>query len=54
MTTSRYAVPLAEIERVHVPRDEQVEEHEVTPPVPDLKHEGDRDRETVARTGLGG
>ena len=54
MTKSRYSVPLSEIEEVHVPLEEQVEEHDVTPPVPDLKHEGDRDREIVLRTGVGG
>jgi hypothetical protein len=54
MTTSRCSVPLSEIDEVRVPVEGQVEEHDATPPVPDLEHEGDRDRETVMRTGAGG
>ena len=53
MTKSRYSVPLSAIEEVHVPLEEQVEEHEVTPPVPDLTHEGDRDREALMRVAAG-
>lgn len=46
---SRYHVPLSELDGVHVEVEDQVAEHDTTPPVPDLKAEGDRDREQLMR-----
>lgn len=46
---SRFRVPLSALDEVHVAAEEQVAEHDTTPPVPDLKAEGDRDREQLMR-----
>ena len=51
---SPYKVSMQELESVHVPAEDQVEEHDVTPPVPDAKSAEERTRETVLRTGVPG
>lgn len=51
---SRFTVSLEELESVHVPVEEQVEERDVTPPVPEMKSEEERDRETILRVGVPG
>jgi hypothetical protein len=51
---NRFKVPMQELERVHVPAEEQVEEHDVTPPVPDIKDEDERIRDGVLRYGAPG
>jgi hypothetical protein len=48
---SPYKVSLQELESVHVPAEDLVEEHDVTPPVPDAKGEDQREREIMLRTG---
>lgn len=46
---SKYEVPVTELDRVHVAAEDQVEEHDTTPPVPDAKSDDERSRETVLR-----
>lgn len=50
---SRYRVPLSDLDEVHVAAEDQVTEHDTTPRVPDLKAEGDRDREHLLRVAAG-
>jgi hypothetical protein len=52
--TSRFKVSMDELEKVHVPTEDLVEEHDVTPPVPALKSDDERVREQVLRTGVPG
>jgi hypothetical protein len=51
---NRFKVSLQELESVHVPAEAQVEEHDVTPPVPDIKDEDERTREATLRVGAPG
>ena len=51
---SKYQVPLSELDKVYVPADELVEEHDVTPPVPDAKSDEERVREATLRYGAPG
>ena len=51
---NRFKVSLQELESVHVPAEDQVEEHDVTPPVPDIKTEAERLREATLRVGAPG
>jgi hypothetical protein len=51
---NRFKVSLQELESVHVPAEAQVEEHDVTPPVPDIKGEDERTREAILRVGAPG
>ena len=51
---SPYHVPLSDLDKVHVAVEDQVEEHDVTPPVPDAKSDDERSRETVLRYGAAG
>jgi len=51
---SKYKVTLQELEAVHIPVEDQVEEHDVTPPVPDAKGEDERLREATLRVGAPG
>ena len=51
---NRFKVSLQELESVHVPAEAQVEEHDVTPPVPDIKGEDERTREATLRVGAPG
>jgi hypothetical protein len=51
---SPYHVPLSDLDKVHVPVEDLVEEHDVTPPVPDAKSDDERTRETVLRYGAAG
>lgn len=52
-TESRFRVPLSDLDEVHVAVEDQVAEHDTTSPVPDLKAEGDRDREHLLRVAAG-
>ena len=52
--TSPYRIPLQQLDAVHVPAEEMVEELDVTPPVPDIKGMSERDRELLLRLGTGG
>jgi hypothetical protein len=45
---------MQQLESVHVPAEDQVEEHDVTPPVPDIKAKADREREAFLRVGVPG
>ena len=51
---SRFKVSLEELERVHVPAEAQVEEHDVALPIPDIKSEDERLREATLRVGAPG
>ena len=51
---SPYKVSMQELEAVHVAPEDQVEEHDVTPPVPDAKSKGERERESLLRVGVPG
>ena len=46
---SRFKVTLDELEAVHIPAEDLVEEHDATPPVPDAKGPDERDRESFLR-----
>jgi hypothetical protein len=48
---SPYKVTLDQLESVHVPAEDQVEEHDAAPPVPDAKGPDERDREMLLRVG---
>ena len=50
MTENKYSVPLGDLERTaHVPRDEQVEEHDTEPPPPDAVSETTVERNRLTR-----
>jgi hypothetical protein len=51
---SPYKVSMRELESVHVAPEDQVEEHDVTPPVPDAKSAEERTREAILRVGAPG
>jgi len=51
---NRFKVLMADLERVHVRLEDLVEEHEVTPPNPDIKGEDERLRESTLRVGAPG
>ena len=51
---SPYKVSMQQLEAVHVAPEDKVEEHDVVPPVPDAKSEGQRDRESLLRIGVPG
>jgi hypothetical protein len=51
---SKYKVPVSELDKVHVPVEELVEEHDVAPPIPDAKSEDERTRDTMLRIGVPG
>jgi hypothetical protein len=46
---NRFKVTMAELEKVHVPVEDLVEEHDITPPVPDIKAEDEVRRESMLR-----
>lgn len=48
---SKFKVPLAELTAVHVPVEDLVEEQDPTPPNPDAKSKGERDRESAWKGG---
>jgi hypothetical protein len=52
--TNRFRVSMADLEKVHVPTEDLVEEHDVAPPVPDIKPEDERLREATLRVGAPG
>ncbi|HUR15529.1 MAG TPA: hypothetical protein VM097_13720 [Mycobacteriales bacterium] len=52
--SSKYKVPVTELDKVHVPAEDLVEEHDVTPPVPDAKGDDERARELILRIGAPG
>ena len=54
MNENRFKVLMADLEKVHVPLADLVEEHDVTPPVPDIKGEDERLREATLRVGAPG
>ena len=49
MSENRFKVSMADLEKVHVPAEDLVEEHDVAPPIPDIKAEGERLRESTLR-----
>jgi hypothetical protein len=51
---SPYKVSMQELESVHVAAEDLIEEHDVTPPVPDAKSKGERERESLLRVGVPG
>jgi hypothetical protein len=51
---NRFKVSLQELDSVHVPVQDLVEEHDVTPPNPDIKGEDERLREATLRVGAPG
>lgn len=51
---NRFAVPLSELDAVHVAVEDQVEETDLTPPVPDLAEEHERQRLGLLRNGGAG
>ena len=51
---NRFKVSMAALEQVHVPLADLVEEHDVTPPNPDIKAEDERLREATLRVGAPG
>ena len=51
---NRFKVTLADLDKVHVPVEDLVEEHDVTPPNPDIKAEDERLRESTLRVGAPG
>ncbi|MCU1586560.1 MAG: hypothetical protein JWN31_53 [Frankiales bacterium] len=48
---SRFKVPLAEVDKVHVPLDEQVEEQEPAPSPPPLSEGAERERANLRSAG---
>ena len=48
---SRFKVPLAEVDKVHVPLDEQVEEQEAVPPPPLLSEAAEREKANTRAAG---
>ena len=54
MSENRFKVTMADLEKVHVPVEDLVEEHDVAPPIPDIKGEGERLREATLRVGAPG
>jgi hypothetical protein len=48
---STYRVPMADLDAVHVPVGEQVEEQEPTPPAPPLSEEAERERANLRSAG---
>ena len=51
---NRFKVAMAELEKVHVAAADLVEEHEVLPPIPDIKPEDERRREEFLRVAAPG
>jgi hypothetical protein len=51
---NRFKVSMADLEKVHVPAEDLVEEHDVDPPIPDIKAEDERLRESTLRVGAAG
>jgi hypothetical protein len=51
---NRFRVTMADLEKVHVPAEALVEEHDVDPPHPDIKAEEERLREATLRVGAPG
>jgi hypothetical protein len=51
---NRFKVSLQELESVHVAAEDLVEEHDVAPPIPDIKAEDERLRESTLRVGAPG
>ena len=52
--TNRFAVPLADLDAVQVPAEDQVTETETHLPVPDITGEQERERLALLRVGGGG
>ena len=50
----RFAVPLRDLEAVHVPIEDQVTELDADPPVPDITSEQERERLQLLRVGGAG
>jgi hypothetical protein len=48
---SKYQVPLADLDAVHVAVDEQVEEQDPTPPPPPLSQQAERERANLRSAG---
>ena len=48
---SRFKVPLAEVDKVHVPLEEQVEEQQPTPIPPPLSAEAEREKANLRSAG---
>lgn len=51
---NRFAVPLKDLEAVHVPVEEQITEADIDPPVPDITSEQERERLALLRVGGAG
>lgn len=52
--TNRFAVPLTDLNAVHVPLADQVTETDTHPPVPDITEEQERERLALLRVGGAG
>jgi hypothetical protein len=48
---SRFKVSLADVDKVHVPLDKQVEEQEPVPPPPPLSEQAQRERQNLLSAG---